>query len=351
MARFTLVAGTFILILLTLAPGAVAHVLQGTIRRAEGNRESGVVEVDGSMRCDSHPPLPDGCGKAESAPVVFVSSEPGCEYAKRTLQGEERFVGDTEVQFSLAGGESSHPKDREPSWACLYGGELEQHSYVVGPLLSKVQIRWTGRITDPSHGKRNHQCHPVGSTILASGPRSQVYRLNRPLTLQSGFVIPSPVYGCLLDAGRRRLLNRPAPRSGKSPKLTSASVGVDEPIALGGAWVGYSERLFGADFSNLVIASANLQTGVVERCELGTGNVQKTPKVTDLVIRGNGDLGAIGIAALNLMSEKLIRAVITCVGGDRRILDSGRRIDPTSLSRHGRNLSWYRHGKKRSAHL
>lgn len=108
----------------------------------------------------------------------------------------------------------------------------------------------------------------------------------------------------------------------------------------------------GIDWKIRTARAVDLATGSVVQCAAGGGMLPRRDDgaVWMLVVARDGAMAWTG-ARWSEESRSLVMQVVTCDGDAETVLDEGLGIDPASLARHGRRLSWRHDGAPRTGTL
>ncbi len=175
-------------------------------------------------------------------------------------------------------------------------------------------------------------CGPASAKTLAGNGHARVYALGQA------------VYGCSVARGRSFRLGHVA-RS-----ISESRVG---PVAVAGDLAAYCLTRFGIDTVRATVVVRRLTDGT-ELKELGATRAvgaEAFESVGSVVVMANGAVAWIGTEHSIVGGRRSSIEVHAAGAGGDRVLDSGARIDPTSLRLHGAELSWTDGGATRHATL
>jgi hypothetical protein len=170
---------------------------------------------------------------------------------------------------------------------------------------------------DGPHGR----CGPASATTLVSDSVARVYSLGQR------------VYGCA--AGHRRSFLVGA-------TTRSLREGRAGPVALAGTVAAYGYTRFGVDTVTTEVVVRRLTDGATLRDFPAGGIVgpESFQSVGSVVVKADGAVAWIGSDTSILGHRGPWLEVHAASGSSNSLLDSGPRIDPTSLRLHGSTLSW-----------
>jgi hypothetical protein len=151
------------------------------------------------------------------------------------------------------------------------------------------------------------------------------------------------IYGCSVARGRSFRLGH-APRAVVESRIGS--------VAVGGDLAAYAIQSFGVDTASASVVVRRLTDDrkVKELRATRAVGVEAFQSVGSVVVRASGAVAWIGLEHSIVGGSTAIEVHASGAGGDQ-VLDSGSRIDPTSLRLHGSRLSWSDGGATRHATL
>jgi hypothetical protein len=184
-------------------------------------------------------------------------------------------------------------------------------------------------------GAAPRTCGPASAHTLARNSVARIYSPEKGTPLR-----PSHVFGCTFASGHVVSLGA----------TVRQSVG---HVALGGTFAGYGLRQMGVDTSFTRVRVMDLRTGRVIVDAAATSQPMRPESFTDvtvLVLNAHGHVAWIGSMSSIGLNETTYE-VRKVDGPAEALLDASSQIDPTSLHRHGRRITW-KHGRvTRSASL
>jgi hypothetical protein len=163
-------------------------------------------------------------------------------------------------------------------------------------------------------------CGPPSATTIAADGRVRVYALHQNF------------YGCSVEQGRSFRLGH-APRAVVESRIGS--------VAVAGDLAAYAVLSIGVDTATASVVVRRLTDDHKLKELLATRavGVEAFQSVGSVVLMADGSVAWIGLEHSIVASRTAIEVHAAGTGGDR-VLDSGPKIDPTSLRLHGSRLTW-----------
>jgi hypothetical protein len=188
-------------------------------------------------------------------------------------------------------------------------------------------------------GAATRSCGPAAALTLAHNGAARLYTPDRPHgPAPNGLQFPR-VYGCLVGGSRVVFLG-----GGGRQQVELATVA--------GRFAGYGLRQMGVDTGSSNVRVVDLGSGrVVDNSAAATPvtRPQSFTNVAALVLNARGHVAWIGSkGSINTSPTFEVHKID---GPAAALLDSGPRIDASSLRRHGNRISWTDAGRRRTAPL
>ena len=186
-------------------------------------------------------------------------------------------------------------------------------------------------------GATPRSCGPAAARTLAHDSVARLYTPDRT----GGPLASARVYGCTFGSSRIVSLGGGARQQ------------YVELPTLGGRFAGYALRQMGVDTGFTRVRVVDLRSGHGVDDAAATTQVtqpESFTNVTALVLNARGHVAWIGSKS-SIRTPQATYEVHKIDAPAAALLDSGPQIDPRSLQRHGRQISWVRGGTRRSATL
>lgn len=212
---------------------------------------------------------------------------------------------------------------------------------IAGAAVVAAAAATPGAIVATSGAAASRSCGPVSAATLVHSSVARIYtpdRVHSPAP--PGLLFPR-VYGCLFGSSR----------------VVSLGGGGRQQVVLptlAGHFAGYGLRQMGVDTGSTTVRVVALRSGatVVNAAVTSPVTRPESSTVLDaLVLNAHGHVAWIGSKGSIVGRGPTAFEVHRIERSGAALLDSGTKIDPGSLRRHGRRISWRDAGKTRAAML